>query len=1286
MGPRKGRTEIIMQDPRYEFIAGILEPEKYERSREEDLVKGTNADTTLPADDKKSDLSNNGHVSENNPESTSEEILFTEGMNPKAFPKSMGLAFVLSSSNSTFHLCATWARYKQVSEKPAETWQRVPDYLVVRDCKLREGGQHYPDATKGIELLVSCEKLKDAKWYVAVFLKNTTPVRKKKKLSTEDLVFQPQIRVVIDDKRTMVPLPEVWELDEDTPIVEAAEDNDISLKEEKALSQLYRDRSAFARGFNCSAMWSEIDPEHDNEKFTKYENAPFGWIDYKTVDSANAKEFGFADLRTEFFPVYSVISSQHNKILPEFDAKILSEITDPSTLVGRLSEIPMKYEQWITEQFQDIISGTDTIDYADVYKKNLEDCKTAKNRIQKGIEILASNEKARLAFCFMNRAMNLQSEWTPGRGALKWKPFQIAFILLSIEGIVDRRSENRKTLDLLWFPTGGGKTEAYLGTAIFTMAYRRLTSDSIFDGVSVLSRYTLRLLTIQQFRRALKAVTACEYLRTIGWYPPNKVVKDAWGIERFSIGLYVGQSVTPNNTIDVEYRDMYRRISKVPGAISVLKEPTNTSPDIGDPAQVLNCPACNDILAFAPETPYGKRTVHWLYHSSSKSQVPPFRESERNIVIDVIPSRPSKDGYATAQVTIDSSRSVTRSDIIRCWNTIAARLHADELCCSNPVYPGYFFVKDDLFGKDIDFEIRCPNPKCKLNVKDGSSEPIVWQEQIPGAPKSVYRAISKPFRHNDKHHSLGIPIPAYTVDDQVYHKCPSFIISTVDKIARLPFEPKAASIFGNVNRFDSVFGYFREGIGNEPNSGELKLTNTVAVEPFLPPDLIIQDELHLIEGPIGSMVGLYEGAIDILSAHNDGHAKENFPKYIASTATIREAQSQVMAVYNRHLLQFPPNGKLASDNFFAITPEKHARDDKDPGRLYMGICTPGTSAQTALKMIWAVTLQTTKDIGHTYGDEVDKFRTVVGYFNAIRELSAVVGLYRQDIPEWMETHRIAAARELDIHVELSSRLDSRELPAILDQLEVGGTGAIPAVFATSMFGTGVDIKRLGAMIVHGQPKTTAHYIQSTGRIGRTSGGLIITFYRAVRPRDLDHYEFFVRYHRALQRYVEPISVCPFSSRAMERALGPIAVAVLRNSHHVMGIPTSPGWSIEARRGKHGKSNPTSGCRDMKDRRRFPEIKALLDYFEQRAQKQPSGRNPGRQTCFKMFDSEIDKWKALASKYPKELLYWESPYLYFPKHNVILGDMQHQKRRDLEVAYENAPQSLRDIEATGRFNG
>jgi hypothetical protein len=151
--------------------------------------------------------------------------------------------------------------------------------------------------------------------------------------------------------------------------------------------------------------------------------------------------------------------------------------------------------------------------------------------------------------------------------------------------------------------------------------------------------------------------------------------------------------------------------------------------------------------------------------------------------------------------------------------------------------------------------------------------------------------------------------------------------------------------------------------------------------------------------------------------------------------------------------------------------------------------------------------------------------------------------------------------------ELTSRVDSWRIPAVLKQLDKpfprGKTDwPVDVLLATNMISVGVDIDRLGLMVVTGQPKTTAEYIQATSRVGRKFPGLVTTMYNWLGARDLSHYERFYAYHQALYRYVEAISVTPFSSRALDRGLRGVFAALNRLADDAMA-PTRGATNFDA---------------------------------------------------------------------------------------------------------------------------
>ncbi len=405
--------------------------------------------------------------------------------------------------------------------------------------------------------------------------------------------------------------------------------------------------------------------------------------------------------------------------------------------------------------------------------------------------------------------------------------------------------------------------------------------------------------------------------------------------------------------------------------------------------------------------------------------------------------------------------------------------------------------------------------------------------------------------------SEGAELPVVLVDEEIYRECPSMLIATVDKFAQMPWNGEVAALFGNVTKECRRCGFLTPSSDHPPNhkkSGlESKAGAAVLDTPRLaPPELIIQDELHLISGPLGTMVGLYETAVDALCTRIV-EGEQIRPKVIASTATIRRAFDQVRALFARDLKVFPPLGLEPDDSFFAFETEI---GDESPGRLYVGVMAPGKSMKTALVRVSAALLSAGSGLKSADAELADPYLTLVAYFNSLRELGGAVRLMEDDIPARLRqlANRDLPKRNRPFYQELTSRVHSEKIPGLLRQLEtahnapsVEGEPSLDAVLASSMIGVGVDVDRLGLMSVLGQPKTTAEYIQATSRVGRQSRGpgLVVTIYNWVRPRDISHYERFRHYHSTLYRHVEAVSATPFSLRAMDRGLAGAFVALSR---------------------------------------------------------------------------------------------------------------------------------------------
>lgn len=366
-------------------------------------------------------------------------------------------------------------------------------------------------------------------------------------------------------------------------------------------------------------------------------------------------------------------------------------------------------------------------------------------------------------------------------------------------------------------------------------------------------------------------------------------------------------------------------------------------------------------------------------------------------------------------------------------------------------------------------------------------------------------------------------LPLVVIDEDIYDNPPTLLIGTVDKFAMLTWKPEAKTIFG-----------FR---GNE--------------RMFSPPELIIQDELHLISGPLGSMVGLYETMIEELCTSNNIK-----PKIIASSATISRAKEQINSLYGRgtnNVNIFPAQCLSAGDSFFAY------EDTTSTGRIYTGIFASALpSHATAQVRVISALLQSVKSI--SVAEEIlrDPYWTALTYFNSIRELGHAATLIRADIREYMNSIWIRKAikgderRFINRDIELTSRINSNDIPEYLEQLSKSWTGdkaeyPVDVCLATNMISVGVDIPRLGLMTVIGQPKTTSEYIQATSRVGRSKKGpgLVFTIFNCSKPRDRSHFEHFQEYHSKIYSKVEPTSVTPFSAPARERGLHAILVGLIR---------------------------------------------------------------------------------------------------------------------------------------------
>ena len=425
----------------------------------------------------------------------------------------------------------------------------------------------------------------------------------------------------------------------------------------------------------------------------------------------------------------------------------------------------------------------------------------------------------------------------------------------------------------------------------------------------------------------------------------------------------------------------------------------------------------------------------------------------------------------------------------------------------------------------------------------------------------------------------GRTIPVYLVDEEIYAKCPTVIISTVDKFARLPWTEQAGLIFGKTDRYCTRCGHIAIGerhAGRHKADGAagLEKAETVQCKPFYPPELIIQDELHLITGPLGTIYGGYETVVEEMCCI-EKNGKKIRPKYVVSTATIKNAGEQIKYLYGREkFMQFPPSGFDTRDSFFikevplpvnnlANASEEElqtmAANGQKPFRQYVGVCASGQSVKTTLIRLYSIILQTALDLSKEpeFEDYIDPYYTLIGYFNSIRELGGAVRLLDDDIASRIRVvknkYNSPEPRYLNFEgkKEITSRIPSWEIAQVLEKLAVSfdknkeRQGCYDVVIATNMIAVGMDVDRLGLMSVVGQPKQNSEYIQATSRVGRQYPGVIFTVYNPYRPRDLSNYENFAGFHSQMYRYVEGTTATPFAARARDRVLHALVVALLR---------------------------------------------------------------------------------------------------------------------------------------------
>jgi hypothetical protein len=648
-----------------------------------------------------------------------------------------------------------------------------------------------------------------------------------------------------------------------------------------------------------------------------------------------------------------------------------------------------------------------------------------------------------------------------------------------MESTIKEDSPERDFVDLIWFPTGGGKTEAYLGLIAFLIAWRRRRFPDKGGGTTAIMRYTLRLLTAQQFERASRLICALELIRRM---EPDAGLGD----EPITLGMWVGGEASPNH-----YEGAQQAVAKARSR-GVLPPPELV---LGE------CPWCG--ISFSPELNF--------------------------------------------QTAANS------------------------------------------------FEFICLNKQCEIQQSGGV-------------------------------------VPCQVVDKALYEKPPTLLVATIDKFARLAWEGEAGAFFG--------------------------------CNGTLPPQLVIQDELHLISGALGSIAGLYEAALDTLLVLRGVR-----PKYVASTATIRQASQQVRHLYGRELAVFPPPGLDCDDSYFARTVPTH----KKPGRLYVGYYAPMLDRLHCLAPLAAALLAAPEAAFEPGAPErvdlLDAWWTMVVYHGSLRGVGTSHNAF--DIDVKTRLHRLADERLQSLNDGLLSQEQGeitrassrvRQLTSNSGAADNARTFAqlrrktkeddcIDVVLATNMISVGLDVERLALMVVNGQPLTTGEYIQATSRVGRGKvPGLVFANYYRDQARSLSHYENFRPYHEAFYRFVEPTSVTPFTWQARNRALHAALVIVVRH-------------------GVKDMAGKTAASRFRSD---SPEIRCAIDALAARCAQACGGKAGELRTHINDLAAAWDARAAEAKK--QQFVYSDAP-------NLRNTDRLLHTHGDRVTGLWETMQSMRNVEQT-----
>lgn len=854
----------------------------------------------------------------------------------------------------------------------------------------------------------------------------------------------------------------------------------LEIDQEDSFNKLiYRNYKNYGEGYNTSVTWGE----ENGLKFIATDFLP----DQETPD------VGVVPSKIENNEVVNRIEDDHMLSMRHLSTLTLGLVNDEEIITG-LTQFVDAYGGdigWISEKTEYLEKNPENLDEnsLSLLKNQIESCKRDYKRLKRNIELLRGDTKAMTAFRTMNTAMFMQlhhsinnkgnnpfvideedhEEYYKSVGLkdeYKWRSFQLGFILLNIDAFVkpdvdDKTVDNvfksgwperNEIADLVWFPTGGGKTEAYLGIIAFCIAYRRFTQEDRANGTTVLMRYTLRMLTLQQFQRATLLICALEAIRKDEYYLPHRC---DLGDERITIGMFVGSGSLPN-TWAGEEKSMVSEFNKISQNIA-----TNTK--ISTNLPFTDCPWCGGELFVDEALP----------------NVKPNHTTEGN-------------NYKT---------------------------------------------NDQL-------NIACNSKGC------------TFHSIRPSEDKSL---------------------PLRLFDEDVYKFPPTLLFGTVDKFAAL------------ANNISTDPGARNKDSRRLVGKGYLGRNQE---RDMLPPELIIQDELHLLLGPLGSSVGLFEKGIDALCTYKDSHGNLIKPKIVTSTATTRNTDKQIFALFNRRAEIFPKQGIFANDSFFAFNKRKKSNvEEYESKRKYVGVLPVGKTQVWMQLRIASITLtHRLKYLKLKYSlDEIfeqpeklndlkevfDYYHTVLAYYNSLKEVGKTQSQLSHYLPTdvnyivknttaWSFMNQLIRKKGEINESELTGRLSGEEVKTNLADIEKSWsliankneiktlkTNVPPEfVIATNMISVGIDVSRFNTMIISSMPRNVAEYIQASSRVARDEAGIVFTVHHPFRSRDISHYQKFKEFHEKFYSYVEPISVTPFASKALDRYLAMYASVLIRHSENL----------------------------------------------------------------------------------------------------------------------------------------